>query len=33
VLSPVTVRTHVNSIMRKLGTRDREQLRRKLDER
>ena len=32
VLSPVTVRTHVNSIMRKLGTRDREELRRKLDE-
>ena len=33
VLSPVTVRTHVNSIMRKLGTRDRESLIRKTDER
>jgi two-component system nitrate/nitrite response regulator NarL len=33
VLSPVTVRTHVNSIMRKLGTQDRESLIRKTDER
>ena len=33
VLSPVTVRTHVNSIMRKFGTRDRESLIRKTDER
>jgi DNA-binding NarL/FixJ family response regulator len=33
VLSPVTVRTHVNSIMRKLGTRDRDSLIRKTDER
>jgi two-component system NarL family response regulator len=33
VLSPVTVRTHVNAIMRKLGTRDREELVRKAQER
>ena len=31
VLSPVTVRTHVNSIMRKFGTRHREELLRKVD--
>ena len=33
VLSPVTVRTHVNAIMRKLGTRAREDLVRKAQER
>jgi DNA-binding NarL/FixJ family response regulator len=33
VLSPVTVRTHVNSILRKLGVPDREALVRRFDER
>jgi DNA-binding NarL/FixJ family response regulator len=33
VVSPVTVRTHVNSIMRKLGAADRETLARRRDDR